>query len=91
MHQASIDYLEANFDFWDLFETKVISCRIGMVKPEPEIYDYLLRANDLAPSETVFIDDMPLNVAAAQAAGMKAFQFDDTQRARVELVRLGCL
>ena len=91
MHQASIDYLEANFDFWDLFEAKVISCRVGMVKPEPAIYNYLLRANDLAPGDTVFIDDMPPNITAAQAAEMKAIQFEDTHRTRMELIRMGCL
>lgn len=91
MHHKSIDHLEANFDFWSLFQAQVVSCRIGMIKPERQIYDYLLESNALVAGETVFIDDMPENTRAAEAAGIRGIQFTDTASCRAALVDLGCL
>lgn len=52
------------------FDATALSCEVGLLKPEPEIY--LLAAERLAvrPEECVFVDDMPSNVAGAKAVGM---------------------
>jgi putative hydrolase of the HAD superfamily len=52
-----------------------LSYTIGLRKPEPEIYHYVLNAMDIVPETTVFIDDAPQNIAAAQAIGIKTFHF----------------
>lgn len=77
MHLASIAYLEEKHDIWGLFDGIVISSRVQMVKPEPRIYEYLLKKYDLAAAETVFIDDTPENLAAASAAGIETIRFVD--------------
>ena len=90
MHHASIGYLEEHFDIWKLFTGKVISCRVAKVKPEPDIFDYLLSTHNLIPQETVFIDDMKENVQAALAFGVRAIQFHNASQCRRELRALGC-
>jgi putative hydrolase of the HAD superfamily len=57
-------------DFPGLFDTVVLSGEVGMRKPEKEIFLHATQALGLAPAECVFIDDLPANVAAAQACGM---------------------
>jgi putative hydrolase of the HAD superfamily len=57
-------------DFPGLFDTVVLSGEVGMRKPEPEIFRHAAQTLGLPPEECVFIDDMPANVAAAQACGM---------------------
>jgi putative hydrolase of the HAD superfamily len=91
MHIASITYLEANHSIWELFEGCVISSRIQMVKPEIQIYEYLLHEYDLIPAETVFIDDMSKNLAAASLTGIQTIQFSDSRQCRQALVDLGCI
>ena len=91
MHHASINYLEEQHAIWDLFDGSVISCRVNKVKPEPQIYDHLLTAFDLQASQTVFIDDMAENVAAAAAKGIHPIQFSDPAQCKRELRQLGCL
>jgi putative hydrolase of the HAD superfamily len=59
-------------DFPGLFDTVVLSGEVGMRKPEPEIFRHAAQTLGLPPGECVFIDDMPANVAAAQACGMTA-------------------
>lgn len=87
MHVASIDYLEKKYPIWDLFDGKVISCRIHMVKPEPGIYQYLLDAFDLDASETIFIDDLPENVESAAKFGIKTIQFESPAQFVTELAQ----
>lgn len=60
-------------DFDGLFEKAWFSFRMGMKKPDREIYEYVLSAHGLVPAETLFIDDLPVNVQAAVDAGMQGY------------------
>lgn len=91
MHRASADFLERNHDIWRMFEGVVFSCRIQKVKPEPGIYEYLLTEHRLDPADTVFIDDIAENLAAALAFGIRTIQFIDPAQCRTDLAKLNCL
>ena len=90
MGHASIDWLERQ-DFWRFFSGKVVSARVRMMKPEPDIYRYLLVSFDLQAEECLFIDDSPANVAAAEALGLRGLVFTDASRCRQHLVEQGLL
>ncbi len=85
MHHAFIDHLEDAYDFWDVFDGVVISCRVQMVKPEPEIYRHLLSRYRLVPEETVFVDDAPENVEVARREGLQGVLFEDASQCANEL------
>ncbi|MFM9887027.1 MAG: HAD family hydrolase [Burkholderiales bacterium] len=91
MHAASIEYLERAHVFWDVFEGGVISCRVRLIKPEPQIYAHLLSEYGLAAADTVFIDDLPVNLAAAAEFGMRTIQFVEPAQCERELRTMGCL
>ncbi len=76
-------------EWWAMFEHVTNSAEIGCLKPDPRIYRHLLDTNGLDPNESVFFDDMPGNVAGAQAAGMHAFLFTDAAQAEADLRALG--
>ncbi|KZN47044.1 HAD family hydrolase [Pseudoalteromonas luteoviolacea] len=84
-----VDYLKATYQFWPLFEGAIVSADLGVLKPQPAIYDALLTHFSLNANETVFIDDMPHNVAGAQAMGIEAIQFKDAGQCEEELKKLG--
>ncbi|MGN7511267.1 HAD family hydrolase [Aeromonas salmonicida] len=90
MGHASIDWLEQQL-FWRFFSGKVVSARVRMIKPEPDIYRYLLVSFDLKADECLFIDDSPANVAAAEALGIRGMVFTDAYSCRQLLVSLGYL
>jgi len=91
MPSFSMEHLERAYDFWHLFRGKVISSQVGHCKPERAIYEHLLGTYDLDPTETIFIDDVQANVAAAAAVGMQAIRFESLAQCEQELRRLGCL
>lgn len=78
MHRPSFAYLEQQHDIWGMFHGVVISSRIRTVKPEIQIYQYLLDKYQLRPAETIFIDDMPENLAAASSLGIQTIRFFDS-------------
>ena len=91
MHPASTAFLERAFTFWDAFTGKVISCQVGHCKPEPAIYAHLLGRYGLAAPETLFIDDLDVNLAAAAAFGIRTIRFESAEQVAVALRELGCL
>ena len=66
------------------FEAIVVSGTEGLLKPEPALYQLALDRHGLSADSTVFIDDIPANVAAAATLGMAALNFTDAERLRAE-------
>lgn len=91
MWPETMIYLERQHDIWDAFSGVVVSSRIGKVKPELDIYRYLLNEHQLNASDTVFIDDMAENLSAAATLGIQTIQFVDPAQCRRDLVRLNFL
>jgi putative hydrolase of the HAD superfamily len=86
-----MQHLEAEYDFWDKFDGKTISSRIQLIKPEIAIYEHLLATHGLIATETVFIDDLEKNVAAASTLGIHTIRFISPEQCRQDLTRLNCL
>ncbi len=84
-----IEYHRTHSNFLPYFKGVVVSADIGILKPDPAIYKYLLKQYHLDPAECVFIDDVLANVAGALAVGMYAFQFTDTKTCEEKLIELG--
>lgn len=62
-------------------------CR--MMKPGSEIFRYMLAECGIPADETLFIDDNPENIAAAERLGIHGYLFDgDTARLRAHLSAL---
>jgi len=91
MHFAFIEHLETTYTFWEVFEGGVISCRIHLIKPEPEIYSHLLREYALNEAETVFIDDTEVNLEAAARFGILTIRFENPEQCEKQLRALNCI
>ena len=72
-----------------LFDELLLSCDLGMAKPDPEIFRRAARAAGVAPAGCVFVDDTAANVDAAREIGMSAVRFRDTASLRAELAAIG--
>jgi len=58
------------------FENTYYSYLIGMQKPDREIFDFVLKENNLHPDETIFLDDFPENFSGAKEAGIDTLEVD---------------
>ncbi|MCR5732301.1 MAG: HAD family phosphatase [Sphaerochaetaceae bacterium] len=59
----------------ECFLGKVVSADVHLVKPQPEIYQYLLKKFSLKAKECIFIDDNMLNITASLKEGFHGFFF----------------
>jgi putative hydrolase of the HAD superfamily len=91
MHFASIEYLEREHTFWDVFQGRVISCRLQLCKPEAAIYEHLLREFGLKAEQTLFIDDVQKNLDAAAKHGIHTLRFENAAQCERELRARGLL
>ena len=67
----------------------LFSSEAGCIKPEKEIYLKLLDGLKCLPEETVFFDDVPVNVNAAGELGIEARLWENCGKARRDLADLG--
>ncbi|QTF10511.1 glucose-1-phosphatase [Brenneria izadpanahii] len=56
-----------------------LSQDIGARKPEAAIYHHLLAQEGVTPDQSIFFDDNPANIAAAQALGIRSILVKDRQ------------
>lgn len=72
-------------DFYRCFEKVYYSFEMGMRKPEPEIFNYIINKHDLSPQRTLFVDDKKENTLAAERAGLQVWHLQPGREDVVDL------
>ncbi len=71
------------------FDSVVISCDVGMRKPNPDVYKLVLRKLKISPREAVFIDNREWNLKPAKKLGIKTILFKNNKQLFYDLKRIG--
>lgn len=84
------DWLNDLFDSEqvELFDAIVLSYRVGMVKPDSQIYRLIAENLGVLPEECIFIDDVERYCSAAKDAGMNAVYHTDTNETITKIKEL---
>ncbi len=69
----------------DLVDKVIISAEVGLAKPDPRIFKLALDLFSLQPAETIFVDDLLVNVEAAEKVGIRAIQFHSNEQVFAEV------
>ena len=84
--------IEAKLELSRFLDWRFVSCNIGMRKPAPEAFDYVVNelGCDLQRDVVCFVDDSKTNVAAGSEAGMRSILFEgDSAECRTALIAEG--
>jgi 2-haloacid dehalogenase len=84
-------YAREKYHFFDLLDDILISGEVGMIKPEPEIFQLLLSRIGRPANECLFIDDSQANVEQAQKMGFSTIRFESPEQLEAELQKLELL
>jgi putative hydrolase of the HAD superfamily len=84
-----VDFLRPRLPVLERFDHLLLSCEVGLVKPEPAFYQEALRRLDCAPEEVAFFDDLPEYVQAANALGLRGHLFTTAEAFDAQLKALG--
>lgn len=68
-----------------LFDVVIESSKVGIRKPDPEIYKLACREMGIEPGDALFLDDLGINLKPARALGMKTIKVLNAEQALDEL------
>ena len=80
-----------HYEFFNWFQGMVISGEVKLIKPDPRIFQVLLGQIGRPAEECLFIDDVPANIAAAQALGFQTIHFQNPEQLESEFTSRGLL
>ena len=72
-------------DIMTLFEHVVESSKLGLRKPDPQIYRHACDLLGVPPQDCIYLDDLGINLKPARAMGMRTIKVGDPDLAIAEL------
>ncbi|AFZ33054.1 HAD-superfamily hydrolase, subfamily IA, variant 3 [Gloeocapsa sp. PCC 7428] len=86
--RANAEYMLEVLQLSTAFDRVVISAEVGIPKPDPAPYEYILKEFGITPGEALAFEDSPSGMRSAVAAGIKTVGIATTQEPS-ELYELG--
>jgi len=80
--------IENEWGIGSAFDEIIISCEVGVIKPDPAIFNLMLDRLGVKADESVFIDDRIKNIDGAKEMGFHTVFFTDKDQALEELTRI---
>jgi len=91
-NEAHVEFIREKYRVFDYFDHLVFSYEVGLLKPDPKIFQHAIAASKRPAEALFFTDDREENVVAAAALGIRSHQFvseaklvDALQQAGVEI------
>jgi len=73
---------------YEIFDAVYASHLMGLAKPDPHFYTYILDREGCSPDQALFVDDVPANVEAAEKLGIHSFVFTNAEKLKKDLTAL---
>lgn len=73
---------------YEPFEIKVLSCDVGISKPNPQIYKLTLNKLKITPKEAIFIDNSETNTNSAKKIGINEILFHNSSQLKQKIEEL---
>lgn len=79
-----VPFFERTYEVFDHFEGRIYSHEVGVMKPDPKIFEIVKTRLPLNPATTLYIDDRADNCSAGREAGFITIQYDRLNHAAFE-------
>jgi len=88
-NENHIEYIKKQVPFFekfkDCFDAFYLSQEMGMRKPDPEIFEFVLEENNLKAEDCLFIDDTSENTKTADILGFHTWNIEPTREDVIDL------
>jgi 2-haloacid dehalogenase len=88
---GSFEFASGHYAFLKDFDRHYVSGHMGVIKPDPRIYQMVEEDCGIPPDRLIFADDRADNIAQAEARGWRGHLFDGPQGWADRLVAEGLL
>ncbi len=83
--ESHYQWIDSNYPILKLFDKQILSFEIGLVKPDPLIFQKALTFANCEPQECFYIDDIKEYVDSARAEGLNSEVFTDVASLKLQL------
>jgi putative hydrolase of the HAD superfamily len=84
-----VTHCRKHFSWLNSFDFVTFSGEVKLIKPDPAIYEYMLRGLGVTASDALFLDDREINIQAARALGIAAIRVQSMAQLRSDLHAAG--
>ena len=81
-------YYLLNQGSYDIFDEVYASNLMGISKPDPDFYRYILKKEGIEPENIIFVDDTEENIISAQKIGINSILFTDSDSLKQQIKTL---
>ena len=85
--ELHFEHIKKKFKIVNVFDEYVLSYKVGHTKPNPLIFIESIKESGTAPFNCAYFDDVFEFIIVARLMGVKAFQFKDYEKLKVDLMR----
>jgi HAD superfamily hydrolase (TIGR01509 family) len=82
-------YARKNFAWLKHIDEQILSCEVGLIKPDPAIFYLTAERVGVRPEEALLVDDREANIESARGTGMAGIRFQNLGQLRQELETMG--
>ena len=75
-------------DLEKYFDEIVISSEIGLIKPEPAVFEHILQKLEVKPEECIFTDDNPKHTDAATKTGIHCIVYTSVPELKQQIEKI---
>jgi putative hydrolase of the HAD superfamily len=86
-----VRFIERHFRVLDYLDARVLSCEVGVMKPDQPIFQAALAQAQCPPENCFYTDDIEAYTEAASRLGIQTHTYRQTDLLVAELQRLGVL
>ena len=88
-NENHIEYIKQHVSFYEdfknCFDAFYLSHEIGMRKPNPDIFEFVMEENGLKPENCLFIDDTAEHIETAARLGLHTWNIEPTREDVIDL------
>lgn len=71
-----VPFFESTYPVFEAFTGRIYSHEVGVMKPDPEIYQKAIEKLELDPATTIYLDDRPENIIGGNEAGLQSILYE---------------
>ncbi|MEJ2249957.1 MAG: HAD family phosphatase [Candidatus Lokiarchaeota archaeon] len=87
--KEAFDFVTEKYNFLHFFNGGILSCNVHYLKPEPEIYESLIKEYNLEPKNSLFIDDHYDFLITAKEFKFRTIHYNSSQNLKEKLLKFG--
>ncbi|MFH1397657.1 MAG: HAD family phosphatase [Candidatus Omnitrophota bacterium] len=80
-----LDYIKKEFPVFAMFDHVLASCELGLIKPDPRIYQKIISVLQCQPAEIFYTDDREELIDTAKRIGLRAFVYKGFEQLKRDL------